>query len=163
VGIGYAPDGHIVATADAPKAADILALCQLKAGNGQNPFEIKWLPNNADALWIDLKENAPLSSGGGGIFLVGLGLDGVVAQGGQGAYVNGYVEMTTIWEWLPQQSTGVSMPLKAPNRHTLNDVLSNIKDIGAFVTGMSHSTGGFGMLSSGWKATRRVAQGLLTM
>jgi len=163
IGIGYNPDGHFIASGSSITAAAAMPLTQFRGGNGTAPFEVKWLPSAADQTWVDLSASAESFGGGASIFIVGINVDATEAAGGAGAYINGYIEITTIWEWLPLATQGLSMPLKSPSRHTLNDVLSTIKDIGTFVVGGMKEMNGYGLLSAGWKVARRAAPALLTM
>jgi hypothetical protein len=49
------------------------------------------------------------------------------------ASFNGYCEITTVWEWVPQKANGISVAPRAPLPYTSQQVLSTIGDLGAYL------------------------------
>lgn len=148
VGIGLTNCGHIAKSATNVTASQIMPSSLKRGGNGTDPFEIKWLPANADAQWIDLTTSQTTVNqfpSGAGIFIVGNNIDG------SAGFVNGYIELIIIWEWLPAVANGLSTAPVAPPPFTLTQALSVIKDIGEFATG-GHFRSGMSVLSGGYKA-----------
>lgn len=109
--------------------------------NGSVVHEVKWLPSFADERYGNVDDNN--ISGAGTCTIVGTNVD--ITHGVAGSFsINGYVEITVVWEWVPT-STGasgadgvVSNTPTVPG-FTLQDAMSKIRDMGAFLYGRSEA------------------------
>lgn len=178
VGSGYVA-GQAVSTGGAWAASNAMSQCLKRAPNGSCPHEARWLPTIVDSEFVTVSFS---DARGGTVFLAGLGVDGV--QSTTNGVLNGYVEVTTIWEWEPvaDNSAGTSsinVTPTPPAPFTLNDYLPRIKNIGAFVAdgigALAQSAGGplgytvaratsyvSSVLTGGVKQVRRGAPAMLT-
>jgi hypothetical protein len=126
--------------------------------NGSESHEVKWLPTNSDQNFTTIAAaNDP------GVGTLGLALSGVdgIATGVGACFFNGFVEVTTVWEWTPYFLEGLSVPIMAPpSRTSLQEVLARIGDLGRFVYGQMPMVGER-LLTSGFSAAARRASPLL--
>lgn len=127
VGVGYSPSIPI-ATTSAYNPSDTLALAQDYAPNGSKHHEVRWLPAAADESWGPLLGGA----GGGTLFCALSAVDGL-ASTATSATVQGYIEITTVWEWTPQATQRLTISPKAPSPFTTQYLLSTINDMGAYL------------------------------
>jgi len=99
--------------------------------NGSENHEICWMPGGADGSFNPGAPGVALTSGaftsnGAQVTLVGRKIDQTVS-GTPGAYkitFDGYIEITTVYEWVPGPRLNIVCPPRKPLSFSLNDVLS---------------------------------------
>ncbi len=137
IGLGYTQGFPATPTASM-NIFQTLSQCQMIASNGSRSHEVRWLPTDTDESWVVLGSSA---GGAGCIYLVGKGVD-ATATGTTAAGVNGYIEITTVWEWQPALSNSLNSAPRAPAPFTTQSVLSSITDLGAYLfDGVRHEAG----------------------
>jgi len=152
VGLSYSP-GQIFAPAD-PLATGttFLSDCQKIDSNGSSSHEVRWLPTAVDENFTDVAmANNPSA---GSLIVVLNGVDGVVAGATSGS-VNGYIEITAVWEWVPPRTGGMPAAPKAPLPYTSQQVLSTIGDMGSYIF-EGVRTAGAGLIRAGVQEGVRV-------
>jgi len=160
IGLGYV-QGFVAAPTTTMSIFQTLSQCQMIASNGSRSHEVRWLPTDADESWVVLGSSA---GGAGCVYLVGKGVDST-ATSATAAGINGYVEVTTIWEWQPALTNGINAAPRAPAPFTTQGVLSSIGDLGAYLfDGVRHEAGRtlYGLGKGAVKAATYTAQRLLT-
>lgn len=130
VGLGYSA-GAVLNQSGLVSYNSYQALQQHYAPNGSETHEVRWLPTLVDERFTSNETNVV---GGGTLTLMLRGVDGV-ASSATSALINGYIEVTTVWEWTPAATTGLVLAPKVPNPFTTQGVLSTITDLGAFLFG----------------------------
>lgn len=154
IALGTTSAGHIIKPATGGQnGLSTLALALKRLPNGGGPTELKWLPNSADALWIDDNNTYPIPPGTG-IYITGINIDAIAGV------VQGYIEATTVWEWMPESTaTNLATAPRAPHSFTIQDALSKIGDVATFMT---HPTikDGLSLLSTGYKAYTTARPGM---
>lgn len=142
-----------------------LSLTQQRASNGDIMHEVRWLPTSADETFTT--PIAASSPGVGTVYAILTGIDSTTTSASV-ATLNGRVEVTTVWEWIPAVFQGLSATPRAPNPYTSQQVLSTIVDMGAYLfRGMRTGTGVGGMIrnmtlgytSGVTRGTRAIAYG----
>lgn len=125
-------------------ATNIEEACPHVRTNGSESHEIIWLPSAKDQEYGAF-EPSVVDSGYGSILFALNNIDSSVGPAGLNNVVtpNGRFEITTVWQWTPRINGGLIQQARAPPKHTVNDVLSDIKDIGEKVyTGAKHLASG---------------------
>jgi len=117
-------------TASTPTFGDLETICPHPVNNGSEPHEIVWLPGTADQAFGAL-EASTLDPGFGTLCAALGSVDSTVNAGGTIATPNGRFEITTVWQWAPQAKGGVIQTISAPPKHTVNDVLAEVIDLGS--------------------------------
>lgn len=139
IGHAYAPS-KTVTTSGGYYCTDLLSSCAVTAANGSVSHETKWLPSFADERFGSASETDIV--GAGSVLLVGNNVDCTAVPNGAlfDVYLNGYLEVTTVWEWEPAAGGSVTTSkvvpsASPPSRTSLNDVLARISNIGNFLYG----------------------------
>jgi len=137
VSVGYVPSGIAnQSVSDKININSVASMSMRTSANGSECHEVNWLPNSTDG---DFGQNTNIGINGAAIYLALRGIDGkmenchtyapgaTTRDGISGACtisLNGYFEVTTVWEWIPDVKwTIVQNPVR-PLAFTLNDVLS---------------------------------------
>lgn len=110
--------------------SDIRAVCQHFAPNGSEAHEVRWLPTAADETFTDL--TSANNTAAGTVLMVLDGVDATATSITQ-MTVNGYIEIVTAWEWVPEATGGLTISPKAPLPYTSQQVLSTISDLSKYV------------------------------
>lgn len=156
IGIGYSPN-PIYNSSSSTSVNRMLTLCADRRGIGEGVHEIKWLPADADQIFTPYSSTAVE---GGTTFIV-LGNASATYATTTTASLNGYFELTTVYEWQPNgTSSDISVSLKAPPSFTVNQHQSSIKNIAEFLTtpsGMDAMKSFGTILTAGVKGVRRAA------
>lgn len=126
IGMSYNPS-KVTNAGDVAAVDQALSTCQSVASNGSVQHEMIWLPSFGDERFS--KYDEVNINGAGSILLVGQDID---AKNGA---PYGTVEITIVWEWVPSYGASVTSSSAAPSSTTLQQVLSSIKDISAFIRG----------------------------
>lgn len=173
VSLGYSAGTPFIVTAPGTgNTGQIKAIAQRNATNGSECHEVNWIPTGVDELFTTVTQG---SQGGAGCVFLGLNQVDCTTVGTTGTPV-GFVEITTVWEWIPDRSSGVSIPLKTPSPYTTQQILASFPNIASVVLagvhrGMRMMTGpgmgqvlslANGFLRSGMSYQHTRAQGLLT-
>lgn len=132
VSCGYIPDRYPIAafgdtTPDAQ--ATVLAKTVSNTGSGDLP-EVKWIPSGPEDLEFrarDITYNADTAS----CVMVGRRIDGIATSNNTVTF-NGYLEITIVYEWVPDYQSGVVSSIQAGSVSTLQSVLSTLGDLGRF-------------------------------
>jgi hypothetical protein len=128
IGLGYT-QGFVATPTSAMSVFQTLSQCQKISPNGSTHHEVRWLPSDSDESWVVLGGSA---GGAGCVYLVGKGIDGT-ATSVTACGVNGYVEITTIWQWQPALTNALNAVPQAPAGFTTQHILSSISDLGAYL------------------------------
>jgi hypothetical protein len=135
--VGWAYTTGTTYSAGAIVAANAaLSLVQHSSPNGSEAHECRWMPTQIDETWTQTA--VADSESAGTVTLVLFGTDATVQSSGTSFNMNGYIEITVVWEWLPQDtgsagSSGITAAARAPLPFTSQQVLSQVKDMGAFL------------------------------
>jgi len=145
-------------TVSAPNAFN---MCQHISSLGSEAHEVRWLPTAVDENFTDTSVGN--NTGAGSILFVLREVDGT-ATSTTTFTINGYLEVITVWEWIPATISSVSISPKAPTPYTTQQVLSTIGDMGAFLYQGLRATGygvaqasvheGMRMLTAGYGGSR---------
>lgn len=139
-------------------AANAFNACQHIASLGSQAHEVRWLPTAVDENFTDISVGN--NTGAGSSVFVLREVD-ATATSATTFTINGYLEVVTVWEWIPNTLSSVSISPKAPTPFNTQQVLSTIGDMGAFLydgvratgmgvaragvrEGMRYLTGGYG-------------------
>lgn len=130
IGLTYAPSKLMSVGDTGMLVANVMSQCVNISSHGSIQHEVLWLPSFADERFSSTGEQS--LAGVGTMLVVGRSID--FAQGAT-SQPQGYLELTTVWEWEPQgNSSGTNIPpsVAAPPAYSLNQVLSSIGDLGRF-------------------------------
>lgn len=130
VGVMYSSGSVATVGTNTVPIGDALASCLARAPNGSCAHEIRWLPTRVDEEFTTVSQQS--ATGVGTVGLVLSGVDAVATTTGTFA-INGRVEITTVWEWVPRISTGIGIAPKAPLPFTSQQILGSIGDMGAYL------------------------------
>lgn len=128
VGCGYSTGQAL--NVGTPTTAQMLSECNRIAPNGSEHHEIRWLPTAVDENFTATE--VANNTAAGSVFFALRGIDGVGASTTT-ATLAGYFEVTTVWEWVPERTTGLNTAPKAPLPYTTQQVLATIGDMGAYL------------------------------
>lgn len=129
-----------------PASSD-LTKCAAIDPCGSVDHEIKWLPGPSDSFFHP-KSLAYNTESMGTMGMVLQGVDATFTAANR-AQVNGYFELTTVYEWIPAGVTGVP-PVKPPPRFTLQQALNAFGDrIMEFLYGITTNKSFVGLLTKG--------------
>lgn len=113
--------------------SNIESSCPHVVRQGAEKHEIVWLPGSKDQEYGAL-EASVVESGYGTILAALASVDSTITPYGTGTACcitpNGRFEITTVWQWNSKLSGGLTFTNEAPSPHTLNTVLSKVKNIG---------------------------------
>lgn len=129
VGLGYSPGVPVLAGSTITISA-ALAMCQMKAVNGSEAHEVRWLPAAEDEQFTTTGATALGSVGSN--FIAFSNIDGVYTTTTTAA-PSGRFEITSVWEWTPNATTGISQSPAPPTGYTTQQVLSTIQDMGSYL------------------------------
>lgn len=130
VGLAYTP-GQTVVEGETVVLKSALPLCQHISANGSETHEVRWLPTIADERWTSAFEQN--SSGAGNMFVTLQGVDGIATSANR-VVINGYFEITTVFQWTPDYSlSAIKTNVFAPSPYSSQQILSTIKDMGMFL------------------------------
>lgn len=132
IGMSYTSGQQFQFSATVANAALAMSNMMDVSSNGSREHAVKFLPSATDEDWSDPAISENSTYGGGTMCIVGTGIDGVLTGTGTTANANGYIEVTTIWEWLPAKASGLASAPNAPLPFTTQSVLSKISDIAGF-------------------------------
>lgn len=121
-------------------STNIEEACPHVRTNGAESHEIIWLPSAKDQEYGTFTPSV-VDSGYGSILFALANIDSSMATSGANNVItpNGRFEITTVWQWTPKINGGLIQTARSPPKHTVNDVLSEIKNIGEKVyTGAKH-------------------------
>lgn len=171
VSLGYAASSVLTATTSTTSAA-LRAKCLETAGNGSKEHAIRWIPNANDQNWVGA--NVPTTPGqdewdGASCFIALSGVDATSTAGA--SPLNGYFEVTAIWEWQPAQATNMAVAPVPPPAFTINQHQSTIGNIARYlldgvrtVAGSAYvRSSGQQLLSKGWGAVTSMAPRLAAL
>jgi hypothetical protein len=149
VSLGYVPDLVDCTATTAKDIYNSMTLCQRmesNTGTGE-PIEARWIPSSPEDL--DFKAgNITYAYDHGNIILAGRNIDKNTSQSSNLTYANGFLEVTAIWEWVPQTGSGVVSTVQAGSANTLNQVLASIGDLTRFVIDSSYARRMVGMATA---------------
>jgi len=117
---------------------------------GSQPHEARWLPSFQDATWSERGTAVGQENYDTGLLTVAFSDVDATATTATAASGNFYIEITTVWEWTPDQTVagGLSlMPTVPPAGFSLNDWLSSIPNVGQFILRGVRTTA---QLASSW-------------
>lgn len=139
VASGYTPGMVIAPGAFSGNIGTITAEAQRQAPNGTEMHEVRWLPTAVDENFTNTA--AASNSGAGSVLFALRGVDGTNTSTTAGV-ANGFLQLTTVWEWVPSSITGLSVSPTPPLPYTMQQVLGTIKDLGSYIFhGVRETTG----------------------
>lgn len=159
VGAGYSPGQVILSSDTSVVAQPMLATCQLVVPNGSRAHEVRWLPTEVDETFTT--QLAGNNSGAGSVFMVLKGVDGIVTAANV-VTMNGYFEMTTTYEWIPNQLNSVTVAPRAPLPYTSQQLLSTIMDMGSYLFDGVRMGSGRALRTAGFMMGAAATQSILT-
>lgn len=159
VAIGYTPDDVTdpvasgVGTVRATYANALTTMSQRTLANSSSPElpEVKWFPSGPEDLEFRQKSityNADTAC----CSLVGTKIDNNGASG-----LNGYLDITIVWEWVPAYDAGVVSSVQVGSRNTLADVLRTLGDLSRTATDHMYAS----MLGGVKRMARDVTQAVI--
>lgn len=125
VGTGYST-GQVMVASQTYNASSVLPLCLRTATNGSERHEVNWVPTIGDEDFTTT--SATGSVGGGTVFILFNAVD-AVATSATALVLSGYLEATTIWEWVPANNNGIVADPRTPGSVTAQAALSMVGDI----------------------------------
>jgi len=128
VGLAYTP-GQVYPSVGIDTVDNAFAACQHTTGMGMETHEVRWLPTQTDETFTSTDAGDNASAGCMQLVLKGVNCINTTTR----SVLNGYVEISVVWEWVPVADRSVSMQVSAPPPYTSQSVLSNIKDMGSFL------------------------------
>jgi len=133
IGMGYSPD-KMFQNGLTTTAGPMLSASLQQNPTGSVPHEILWLPSFEDERFGTQAETNV--NGAGSCQIIGMNVDATLS--GSVMMVNGYLEITVVWEWQPAysvsgQNNGIVPAPMSPTSTTLNQALSLLGDAGRFV------------------------------
>jgi len=159
IALGIAP-GMIENVGDTVTVSNMLALAQHTVNVGAEAHEVRWLPTMVDEVFTSIGVN---NTAAGSVFFTLKNVDGVATSATQ-ITINGYVEMTTCWEWIPAALNSVSVAPSAPLPYTSQQVLATISDMGAYIFhGVRRIAGMPGVVNGAVNVASRLLSGGMTM
>lgn len=91
-------------------------------------MEARWLPSGPEDLEFRSR-GVTYNADTGTVLIVGRGIDYV---SGATSYANGILEVTVVWEWLPNSGAGIVSPVQSGSSSTLQAVLGSIGNLAHF-------------------------------
>jgi len=153
VGLAYS-SGQLVNSGDA--GINFVNQCMDISGNGTKAHEVRWLPTAVDE---NFTTKAQTNTAGGTMLLALVDVD-ATATAANTATLNGYLEVTIVWEWIPSASNGEAMAPKAPMPYNTQQYLSTINDLGKFLFEGIRAAGKFaGMINASNQGGHRLLSG----
>lgn len=131
IGIDYSPTPPMNAGATA-NFLDSLQRALQRDPNGSAHHEIRWLPTEGDEAFRSWPGTPSVDQGCGTLTVVGVGID-ATATSTTSANINGYIEYTCVYEWVPALGGALSSAPKMPSPFTTQQHQSTIKNLGAFL------------------------------
>jgi hypothetical protein len=129
IGLGYST-GQAIVSGDSMVIGDFISECQQHASNGSGAHEVRWLPTAVDENFTDVASAS--NTAAGSVFIALRNVDALYNSTTTIAF-NGYIEITTVYEWVPSRNRGVTVAPKAPLPYTSQQLLSTIGDLGQYV------------------------------
>lgn len=102
-----------------------------RCSNGGGSHEIRWLPTANDEVFNPFIAAQQWVAGGVNT-ISGKNVDGVVTSTTE-LTLNGFVEYTAVYEWIPALASGLQSQPKTPPPFSSQEYLSTIQDLGAFL------------------------------
>lgn len=157
IGLGYNP-GMILENGELKTVNQVMQLSQHVGPVGEEPHEVRWLPTSTDENFVEHGGAATsISNTTGGAVFASLRNVHAIYTAANTIKIQGFFEITTVWEWVPDAGWGLAAAPKAPLPYTSQQVLSTIGDLGAYIF-QGVRVAGEGMV----KAGVRTAVGMLT-
>jgi hypothetical protein len=148
VGLFYSPGQIATSANNSGNTTHWLTDCQKITPNGSTVHEVRWLPTAVDENFTELA--AANNAGAGAVGVVLRGVDSTYSSTTVAA-LNGYCEVTTVWEWVPQKANGLAVAPKAPLPYTSQQVLATIGDMGGYLFDGVRAAGS-GIIQAGVRA-----------
>lgn len=99
--------------------------------NGSSHHEVRFLPSSGDETFHEYTAGSLLADATT-LYVSGVGVD-IVSTSTTSANINGYVEFTGVYEWIPKASNGISNSTQMPPPFTTQQHQSTISDVGAYL------------------------------
>lgn len=109
------------------------------AGSMEIP-EVRWIPSGPEDLEFRQK-SVTYNADSGGAFMAGFSIDAPAKTvSSTDLQINGYLDITVVWEWVPAYTSGVVSTVQPSSRNTLNDVLATFGDIARTLTDHAYAS-----------------------
>lgn len=115
----------------AAQTSAYVPMCPHSASNTGigEPIEVRWVPTGPEDL--EFRDGtAVYNAETGSMVLIGRAVD--TAGTTVGAAFNGYIDITTVYEWLPKFNAGVVAPMVMGSTTPLQTVLASLGELGRF-------------------------------
>jgi hypothetical protein len=152
IGLGYS-SGQIETSGDSVLPYDLLKSSQHQSPIGSEAHEVRWLPTTIDEVFTTT--SAPNVVGAGTVYCALYGVDAIATSSTAGN-VNGFVELTTVWEWIPIAANGLVISPQAPPPYTSQQILSTISDMGSYLFRGIRRNAGNGMMIAGQRTVQQL-------
>jgi hypothetical protein len=129
VGSAYSA-GQVEVFPDTFTPISMIPECQHVCPLGSEPHEVRWLPTAVDENFTNV--NMTSNTGAGTINMILIGADWAYNSATQ-VTLNGYLELSTVWEWIPANLSGVNIAPRSPSPYTSQQILATIGDMGKFL------------------------------
>lgn len=163
VGLAYTT-GQLYAEGDVSASTDqAFSSCQHTIGNGAAIHEVRWLPTQTDETFTSVLQSDNPSAACLQLVLKGVNC----INSANFSTLNGYVDITVVWEWVPDVVDNVAQQVSAPPPYTAQSVLARIRDMGSFlfngVLGTAESLGRINNAMSPYMGLLTSGYGMSTM
>lgn len=153
---------HSLVKDQAITANEMASIALHSAPNGSENHEVVWMPGTNDGFWTN--NNAAWASAnyptpGAQVWFCLRNVDGTATTTAAGV-LNGYFEITAVWEWLPAAALSIVQAPRKSLSFTLNDVLSSIDPTRIILHNTGQFDGGNQELTKGYTGKSRVGRGL---
>lgn len=136
VALGYSVGSPLTTGDTNVYPSSIRNSCGRIAANSSETHEVNWLPAPTDELFTSPLSTAP-GNGSGAMILSLVNVDG--QSSGTVTTINGVVEVTIVWEWVPLSTIGVTLQARTPSPYTLNQALAGLGDVNKVIYSMAKS------------------------
>lgn len=124
------PPGGTWGDAEADKYAILCPKAISNTGMGELP-EVKWLPSSPEDLDFKSRTLAYTSDTAQSL-IIGRGIDGVFTNTTGSFRLNGYFDITVVWEWSPNYDSGITAAVRSGSSSTFQQVLASLGNLGQF-------------------------------
>jgi hypothetical protein len=110
------------------------AMCQhtvSNTGSGMLP-EVRWVPSGPEDLEFRAR-GVTYNADSGTCAIIARDVDKTTGSSGTTTHLNGYFEVTVVWEWVPDSESGIAATVQAGSTSTIAQVLGSLGDLTRFV------------------------------
>nr|WRQ65493.1 hypothetical protein [Tolivirales sp.] len=131
VGVGYSTSPPLFVSGLAI-IGTLISQTLERVPNGGGPHEVRWLPTQDDEDFIGSNLAIATSPSSGTLFAVCNGVDGT-AVSATSLQPDGFFEYTSVYEWIPGPTAGLTVAPKTPLPFTTQQHQSSIEELGDYL------------------------------